>query len=126
MNDATEHDLGDLSDLTDGKMRVFEDVGDYGIVVCRVKGELFALDDNCSHADTPLSEGRVRGYSVTCPLHGTSFDFRTGEHSGPPAYTGVACYRVVENDGTAVAIASSDGDDNDGGFGAVGGMFRTR
>ena len=24
--------------------------------MCRVNGELYALEDNCSHADTPLSE----------------------------------------------------------------------
>jgi 3-phenylpropionate/trans-cinnamate dioxygenase ferredoxin component len=126
MSDEDQHELGDLSDLADGKMRVFEDVGDYGIVVCRVKGELFALEDNCSHADTPLSEGRLRGYNLTCPLHGTSFDVRTGEHSGPPAYTGVGCYRITEADGTAVAISASSGDDDSDGFGSVGGMFRTR
>ena len=119
----TEHELGDVSDLADGQMRVFEDAGDYGIVVCRVKGELYALEDNCSHADTPLSEGRLRNHSLTCPLHGTSFDVRTGEHSGPPAYEGVPCFRVEERDGTAVAIGASAATDRpvigvtgDGGF----------
>lgn len=127
MSEAESHELGNLDDLDDGELRVFEDVGDYGIVVCRVKGELYALEDNCSHADTPLSEGRLRNHNLTCPLHGTSFDVRTGEHSGPPAYVGVACYRVEVNDGVAVAISSGadDQDDNDG-FGNVGGMFRTR
>ncbi|MED5264686.1 MAG: Rieske 2Fe-2S domain-containing protein, partial [Actinomycetota bacterium] len=84
MSDDESHELGNLDDLQDGGMQVFEDIGDYGIVVCRVNGELFGLEDNCSHADTPLSEGRLRGHQLTCPLHGTSFDVRTGEHSGPP------------------------------------------
>ena len=127
MTDADEYELGDLGDLEDGQMRVYEDAGDYGLVVCRVDGELYALEDNCSHADTPLSEGRLRRHALTCPLHGTSFDVRTGEHSGPPAYTGVACFRIEERDGTAVAISSAEGDDDDNdGFGNVGGMFRTR
>lgn len=127
MREAEHHELGNLDDLADGQMRVFEDAGDYGIVVCRVKGELYALEDNCSHADTPLSEGRLRNHSVTCPLHGTSFDVRTGEHSGPPAYEGVACYRVEVNDGVAVAIGASGANKDDGdGYGNVGGMFRTR
>ena len=107
-------------------MRVFEDAGDYGLVVCRVEGQLYALEDNCSHADTPLSEGRLRRHNLTCPLHGTSFDVRTGEHSGPPAYTGVPCYRVEERDGTVVAIRAGDDDDGGDGYGNVGGMFRTR
>ena len=98
-----------------------------GVFGLRALDALYALEDNCSHADTPLSEGRLRRYALTCPLHGTSFDVRTGEHSGPPAYTGVACFRVEDRDGTAVAISSADGDDDDSdGFGNVGGMFRTR
>ena len=39
---------------------------------------LYALDDQCSHADTPLSEGRLHGHALSCPRHGTSFDVRTG------------------------------------------------
>ncbi|GIS33789.1 MAG: hypothetical protein Ct9H90mP5_02380 [Acidimicrobiaceae bacterium] len=74
MSDDKSHELGNLDDLEEGEMRVFEDIGDYGIVVCRVNGELYALEDNCSHADTPLSEGRLRSHNLTCPLHGTSFD----------------------------------------------------
>ncbi len=101
--------LGDLTELDDGEMRCFEDVGPDGIVVCRVDGELYALTDNCSHADTPLSEGRLRGHHLTCPLHGSAFDVRDGSHSGPPAWEGVACHRVIEADGVAVVVlASSD------------------
>ena len=116
--------LGDLSDLPDGEMRVFPDVGDYGVVVCRHGGRLYALEDNCSHADTPLSEGRFRGAMITCPLHGAQFDVRTGEHMGPPAYTGVPCFAVSENgDGVSVDLStgSSDGDADD-----LGGRFQTR
>ncbi len=85
-------------------MRCFEDIGRDGIVVCRVGGALFALTDNCSHADTPLSEGRLRGFGITCPLHGASFDVRTGEHSGPPAWEGVPCHTVEEVDGVASVV----------------------
>ena len=104
MADAERVELGDLSDLGDGQLRCFEHVGRDGVVVCRVAGTLYALDDNCSHADTPLSEGRLRGYSLTCPLHGASFDVRDGSHSGPPAWEGVACHAVEEVDGVAVVV----------------------
>ncbi len=118
--------VGDLSDLADGEMRCFEDVGDYGIVVCRYQGELYALEDNCSHADTPLSEGRFRGAKITCPLHGAQFDVRDGTHSGPPAFEGVACYQVAEtSDGVIVTLGGADEGKGDG-FGEVGGRFRTR
>ena len=129
MSDAAEaavHDLGDLSDLADGQMREFPDLGEFGIVVCRVAGELHAVVDNCSHADTPLSEGRLRGAMLVCPLHGAAFDVRDGSHQGPPAWEGVGCFDVSESDGVATvdlrprsggeAAANSD----------VGGRFETR
>lgn len=118
-------DLGDLGDLGDGQMRCFEEIGDYGIVVCRVAGVLHALEDNCSHADTPLSEGRFRGSKITCPLHGAQFDVTDGSHSGPPAWEGVAHYDVEESDGAArVRLVSTTVDDRDD-FGG-GGPLRTR
>jgi len=119
-----EFQLGDLSDLADGDVRRF-DVDVNGVVVCRVNGLLYALEDNCSHADTPLSEGLLRGYQLICPLHGASFDVRDGTHSGPPAYTGVRCYRVTGGD-EGVSVARAPSAEPRDGFGDVGGMFRTR
>ena len=120
----TTYDLGCLGDLADGDVRRF-DVDENGVVICRVNGSLFALEDNCSHADTPLSDGMLRGHQLICPLHGASFDVRDGKHSGPPAYTGVRCYLVTEGpEGVSVSLAAET--DNGDGFGDVGGMFRTR
>jgi len=117
------HNLGPLDDLVDGETRSFEDVGEYGIVVCNVQGELYALEDNCSHADTPLSEGRLRGWHITCPLHGASFDVRDGSHGGPPAWEGVPCYQVQRVDGEVVVDLSgtrdADDDEPTGGMGSV-------
>jgi 3-phenylpropionate/trans-cinnamate dioxygenase ferredoxin component len=99
--------LGDLSDLGDGQMRAFHDVGEFGVVVCRVGGQLFALDDNCSHREAKLSEGRLRGGLLVCPLHGAQFDVASGAPQGPPAITPVVCHRIVEEaDGSALYVAS--------------------
>ena len=112
MGDEPERaDLGDLTDLGDGEMQVFEDIGDYGVVVCRVAGELHAIEDNCSHADTPLSEGRLRGAMLVCPLHGAQFDVRDGSHQGPPAWEGVRCYPLTQTEtGVAIDLAKPDGE----------------
>ncbi len=107
MSDAFE--LGDLSDLADGAMRCFPDVDRDGVVVCRVDGELFAIADNCSHADQKLSEGRLRGGTITCPKHGAAFDVRDGSHQSPPAYEGVVTYEV-DGDDTAVSVRRRDVD----------------
>lgn len=123
---ANIEELGDLSDLEDGQMRVYEDIGDYGLVVCKVKGELFAVEDNCSHADTPLSTGRLRGYMLGCPLHGSAFDVRDGTHSGPPAFEGISCYPVtVADDGVSVDLSSSKKESPPDSFG-FGGPMQTR
>ena len=121
-----EVELGPLSDLADGAMRSFDDVGRDGIVVCRVGGQLYAVTDNCSHADTPLSEGRLRGYGLTCPLHGASFDVRDGTHSGPPAWEGIACYPVREVDGVAIVDLTPTTPDNDNNLAPDSERFRTR
>ena len=118
-------ELGDLGDLADGEMRCFEDIGPDGIVVCRVAGDLYALTDNCSHADTPLSEGRLRGFGLTCPLHGSAFDVRDGSHSGPPAWEGVPCHRVVESNGVAVVVLAGTAE-RDPGPSADGSRMQTR
>ena len=99
MNDL---DLGDLTDLRDGAMRVFADVGEHGVVVCRVNGQLHAFDDNCSHRDARLSEGRLRGTTITCPVHGAQFDVRTGEHRCAPATSPIVVRVVREEDGRVV------------------------
>ena len=48
-------------------------------------GELFAVDDRCSHADVSLSEGEVEGCLIECWLHGSQFDLRTGQPTCLPA-----------------------------------------
>lgn len=124
MSEGSSVELGDLSDLADGQMRSFA-VGDRAVVVCRVAGVLHAVEDNCSHAEARLSEGRLRGAMLVCPRHGAAFDVRDGSHQGPPAWEGIACYQVVEEDGTArvqVARRADQGTANRD----VGGRFDVR
>lgn len=90
--------LGDLGDLQNGQLRVFADIGEHGVVVCRVDGVLCAVVDNCSHRDAKLSEGRLRGSLLTCPLHGAQFDVRTGAQQGPPATVPIECFAVQESE----------------------------
>ncbi|MEM9035055.1 MAG: Rieske 2Fe-2S domain-containing protein [Actinomycetota bacterium] len=121
---SDEVDLGDLSTLADGEMRACE-AGGVELLVCRVQGELFALEDVCSHADTPLSEGTLSGHLVACPLHAAQFDVRDGSHTGPPAYTGVRCFDVSEGPAGARIDLSSGADDGDD-DGPPSGYFQTR
>ena len=120
------HELGDLSDLGDGEMRACPSIGAHGVVVCRVAGQLHALEDNCSHANTPLSQGRLSGTVLVCPLHGAGFDVTDGSESGPPAWKGVPCYAVTETDDGASIDLTPLGGNRPGDNFDVGGRPRTR
>ena len=76
------------------------------VAVVHTQGEWFAVGDICSHADVSLSEGDVDGCTLECWLHGSRFDLRTGNPSGPPAVTPVPVYPIsVEGGSVFVTIA---------------------
>jgi 3-phenylpropionate/trans-cinnamate dioxygenase ferredoxin subunit len=65
-------------------------------------------EDVCSHAEVPLSEGEVYDHTVECWLHGSCFDLRTGQPTGPPATVPVPVYPVkIEGDDVYVAVKES-------------------
>ena len=68
-----------------------------GIDIClaRSEGEVFAINDTCSHADVSLAEGDVEDGTVECWLHGSRFDLRTGAPIGLPATRSVPTYPVT-------------------------------
>jgi 3-phenylpropionate/trans-cinnamate dioxygenase ferredoxin subunit len=74
-------------------------------VVRDSSGDVHALRDVCSHADVALSEGEVDGCTLECWLHGSRFDVRTGDPSGPPATRSVPVYLAkVEGDGENAVV----------------------
>ena len=89
--------VGELSDIPVGEsVRV---QGTVAIAVFNVDGELFAIDDTCTHQDASLSDGWLEGCAVECPLHAACFDLRTGHPTGPPAKKAVRTHGVVVEDG---------------------------
>jgi nitrite reductase/ring-hydroxylating ferredoxin subunit len=97
MLDETSHSIP-LSEVPEGKMHACA-VNGREIVICRTKGGIYALDNICTHAYARLSEGRLRGNRLICPLHGASFDVRDGRVLGAPATRPLAAHalRVSEN-----------------------------
>ncbi len=81
-----------------------------GVIVAMVRdgdGGIHALNDRCTHADVSLSEGEVDGCTLECWLHGSRFDVRTGQPSGPPATVPVAIYPVqVDGDDVFVNVGA--------------------
>ena len=78
-------------------------VGDLEVVVARNGDEVFALQNECSHAAVALSEGEVADCQIECWLHGSMFDLRTGKPTGLPATEPVATFptEIRDVDGSA-------------------------
>ena len=82
-----------LGDLTEGAALAVEIDGE-PVALVLSGGEVFAIEDRCSHADVPLSEGDVEGCFIECWLHGSRFDLRSGEPDSLPATRPVPVFRV--------------------------------
>lgn len=61
-------------------------------------GDVFAIDDTCTHQDASLADGWLEGCEVECPLHASKFDLRTGKVDAPPAKRPVRVHRVTVTD----------------------------
>ena len=82
-----------LSELVDGTaLRV--EVDGLDVAMVRTEGEVYAIEDECSHAAVALSEGEVEGCEIACWMHGSRFDLRTGKPTGPPATEPVPIFPV--------------------------------
>ncbi len=60
-------------------------IGGRPILIAHTDGCFYAVDDTCTHEDASLSKGLLKGGLVTCPLHGSRFDLRTGDVLDEPA-----------------------------------------
>ena len=65
------------------------------MAVYNVDGTFYATQDECTHADGPLSEGDMDGAVVICPWHASCFDVTTGAVVEGPAKEPLQVYRVV-------------------------------
>ena len=101
MTNATTITVCPAEELGEGEMRIIEADGQkIGVFRC-AGGELFAIEDRCSHDDGPLAEGEFDqdACTVECPRHGSLFDIRSGRPRTLPAYQPVETFEVREEDG---------------------------
>ena len=95
----TELEVCPLDELPPGRTKIVH-AGLVSVCVYNLDGELYALEDRCSHDDGPLCEGDWEPDEcvVVCPRHGSRFDLRSGRPLTLPAYVPVATFPVrVEN-----------------------------
>lgn len=86
-------------EIAPGAMRRFEPDGGDPVLLCNIDGDLHALEDECTHAIASLSEGRLEGRTIFCPMHGGSFDACTGAAKSLPCKQALRTFPVEVVDG---------------------------
>lgn len=77
-------DLAAESEIPEGGIKIVQ-AGEISVALCKVEGQVYAVENKCSHDDGPLGEGDLEGYAIICPRHGAKFDVRNGEVLRMPA-----------------------------------------
>lgn len=88
------------SELLPGESMVAWD-GDTPILVVNLDGDIYAVEDKCTHQDFELSNGPLDPSegTIECVLHGARFDLRSGTALCGPAYAPVPRFPVLVEDG---------------------------
>lgn len=80
-------------------------VGGTEVLLCNVDGEIYAIQDVCTHDGGELDQGELEDCRIRCPRHGAYFDVKTGEALTLPAILPVPTYEVrVEGDDIFVTV----------------------
>jgi 3-phenylpropionate/trans-cinnamate dioxygenase ferredoxin subunit len=70
--------VGKINELEDGAMKhAPTEKGE--VLVARVGDKYYVADNRCPHMGGRLSQGKLEGTVVTCPLHGSQFDLKDGK-----------------------------------------------
>jgi 3-phenylpropionate/trans-cinnamate dioxygenase ferredoxin subunit len=106
-----------LADLVRDVPHVVQ-VRGHEIALIRTDGSIFAILNECSHADVVLDQGEVSDCHIECWLHGSRFDLRTGEPDSLPAIRPVPVYAVQLSSDAADAdvLVNPDADPHHVGF----------
>jgi 3-phenylpropionate/trans-cinnamate dioxygenase ferredoxin subunit len=88
-------DICPVEELPPGAMRLLE-WEDFEVGIFNCGGELFAIEDRCSHDNGVLLEGELDEATCTveCPRHGSRFDLRTGKPLNLPAYVPIETFEI--------------------------------
>ncbi|MDO5676612.1 MAG: non-heme iron oxygenase ferredoxin subunit [Propionibacteriaceae bacterium] len=88
------------------------DVDDDLTVAVVLHGEkVYAIEDQCSHGNVPLSEGEVEDGNIECYLHGSVFDLATGRPLNLPATEPVRVFPCrIEGDDVLIDVDATTTD----------------
>ncbi len=87
-----------VDELPEGEKLLVDVDGDM-LLLFRVAGEYFCIDDVCTHDGGTLSDGEYENLEIKCPRHGARFDVLTGNALCMPATQPTARHEVQVEDG---------------------------
>ncbi len=96
-----------FNELKPGQPRTIE-IDDRFVVLVLVDGEVFCIDDICTHDGGTLGDGTVDDHCLACPRHGAKFDIRTGEAVTMPATEATVSHEVKVVDSTVFVKLSEE------------------
>src|SRR5689334_22877649 len=105
-----ETKIGPAADIPRSSLRRVL-VGERRLCLVRTAdGDFHVVADECTHEGGTLSDGDLFGFEIQCPLHGSSFDVRTGAVRGLPATEPVEVFTAAVEDGivTVTAVGKTD------------------
>lgn len=91
-------DAGSINEIPPGKTKRLELGQGQRVLICNVAGELFAVDDRCTHEDSSLYLGCLKDDVIHCSLHGGQFNVKTGAAVAEPAEGKLKTYEVLIKD----------------------------
>ncbi len=80
-------------------------LGERPIALYRLDGEVYAIDDVCTHEFARLSQGFIEDRAIECPLHQAKFDIATGKCLAAPATVDLNRY-AVRIDGDEIYVST--------------------
>lgn len=98
------HRVAKRAEIPDGSTRRIL-VDGVEMLLCSAGGNIYAIEDICTHDGGPLDQGTLEGQTVVCPRHGATFDVRTGEALTLPAVIPLMTFPVtIEGDDVYVEV----------------------
>lgn len=90
--------VGRVEDIHAGVTTVVEIEG-RTIILAKMNGEVFALQNMCTHDGGLLGDADIIDGQIECPRHGARFDIKTGEATRMPAVAELDTFEVKIEDG---------------------------
>lgn len=97
-------EVAHLEEVNDKK--VIRIQNDLEVLLIKVGGNIFAIENKCSHDEKPLSDGKMIDEKIIeCRYHGARFDIETGKALKMPAVSPINIFKTkIENEKIFVLV----------------------